>query len=83
MTDDIETRPDLNTGEAWSDIDLWDLANCVRLNDPIEEIAEFMCRSRQEIREKLTELESSGELNRWMGKAAAEVVVEPDDKADE
>ena len=82
MKNSIENQPDLNTGKAWSDMDLWDLANCVRLNDPGEEIAAFMCRSRQEIRDKIGELESPGELNRWMGKAAAEVVVEPDE-ADE
>ena len=28
---DIEARPDLNTGKAWSEIDLFDLANSFRL----------------------------------------------------
>lgn len=59
---DIEDRPDLNTGRLWSDLDLFDLANCLRLRDDIAEIAIFLCRSRREIREKIAELEKSGEL---------------------
>ena len=35
---DIEDRPDLNTGEPWSEMDLFDLANSVRLGDPIEKL---------------------------------------------
>jgi len=54
--DDIENRPDLNTGTKWSEMDLLDLGNCVRLNDSVEEIASFMCRSRREIRKKVAEL---------------------------
>jgi hypothetical protein len=50
---DIENRPDLNTGTEWSEMDLLDLANCVRLHRRVEEIATFMCRSRREVREKI------------------------------
>jgi hypothetical protein len=60
---DIEDQPNLNTGKKWDETDLLDLANCVRLNDLIEEIANFMCRSRREIREKIAELERSDELH--------------------
>ena len=68
---DIENRPDLNTGKPWSEMDLFDLANSVRLGDPIEEIAGFLCRSRREVREKIAELKQSGELARRVTEAAA------------
>jgi hypothetical protein len=70
MSDDIEIRPDLNTGEPWSEMDLFDLANSIRLGDPIEEIATFLCRSRREIREKIAELEQRGELATRIADAA-------------
>jgi len=60
-------------------MDLLDLANCIRLNDPVEEIASFICRSRREIREKIAELERSGALPGLIEKAAAEAVDEPED----
>jgi hypothetical protein len=50
--DKIENRPDLNTGKPWDDAEVLGLANCLRLKEPVEEIASFMCRSRREIREK-------------------------------
>ena len=68
---DIEDRPDLNTGKEWSEMDLFDLANSVRLNNPIEEIASFLCRSQREVREKIAELERSGELARRIEETAA------------
>jgi hypothetical protein len=68
---DIEDRPDLNTGEPWSEMDLFDLANNVRLGNPVEEIAVFLCRSRREVREKIAELEQSGELARRVAETAA------------
>jgi hypothetical protein len=68
---DIEDRPDLNTGKPWSEMDLFDLANSVRLGDPVEEIAGFMCRSRREVRDKIAELEQTGELEKRVAKAAA------------
>src|SRR5215475_10200327 len=37
--DDIENRPDINSGAAWGAMDLLDLGNCIRLEQPIEEIA--------------------------------------------
>src|SRR5215469_15901894 len=52
----------MNTGKKCSEMDLWDLANGIRLNHPIEEIASFMCRSRRELRDKIAELRRSGEL---------------------
>jgi hypothetical protein len=70
-SDDIEDRPDLNTGKPWSEMDLFDLANSVRLGDPIVEIAGFLCRSRREVRDKIAELTLSGELERRMRETAA------------
>jgi hypothetical protein len=57
---DIEDRLDLNSGKEWSEMDLFDLANSIRLKNPIEEIAQFLCRSGREVREKTAELERSG-----------------------
>jgi hypothetical protein len=70
-SDDIEDRPDLNSGKPWSEMDLFDLANGVRLSDPVEEIAGFLCRSRREVREKIAELKESGELARRVAETAA------------
>ena len=36
MNEDLENRADMNTGKKWSQMDLLDLANCIRLNDPVE-----------------------------------------------
>ena len=68
---DIDDRPDLNTGKPWSEMDLFDLANCVRLRQRVEEIAGFLRRSRREVREKIAELEQAGELERRVAEAAA------------
>jgi antirestriction protein len=57
--DDIGDR---NTGKEWSEMDFNGLANSVRLKNSIEEIATFLCRSRREVRDKIAELERSGEL---------------------
>ena len=82
MNEDLENRADMNTGKKWSQMDLLDLANGIRLNDPVEEIASFMCRSRREIREKIAGLERSGELAGLIEKAAAEAVDEPEDDSE-
>ena len=81
MNEDIENRPDMNSGEKWSEMDLLDLANCIRLNDPVERCS-FMCRSRREIREKIAELERSGKLLGLIEEAAAEAVDEPEDDSE-
>jgi hypothetical protein len=48
MNEDIENRPDMNSGEKWSEMEVLDLANCIMLDYPVEKIASFMCRSRRE-----------------------------------
>ena len=72
---DIEDRPDLNTGTPWSEVDLRDLASSIRVGDSVEETATFLCRSRREVREKIAELEQSGEL-------ARRVAASPEDAQD-
>jgi len=57
-------------------MDLFDLPNCLRLSDPIEEIASFMCRSQREVREKIAELERSGELARRVEETATNALPE-------
>jgi hypothetical protein len=61
---DIEDRPDLNTGTPWSERGLLDLASSIRVGDSVEETATFLCRSAREVRDKIAELEESGELAR-------------------
>jgi hypothetical protein len=39
MNEDLENRADMNTGKKWSQMDLLDLANCIRLNDPVEGVS--------------------------------------------
>jgi predicted transcriptional regulator len=51
-------------------MDLFDLANSVRLGDPVEEIAGFLCRSRREVRDKIAELEQTGELEKRVAETA-------------
>jgi hypothetical protein len=68
---DPDDPPNLNSGTPWAEVEVFDLANCIRLNQPIEEIANFLCRSRREVREKIAQLERSGELPRLVDKAAA------------
>jgi hypothetical protein len=67
----IEDRPDLNAGKEWSEMDLFDLANSVRLNQPVEEVAMFLCRSRLEVSNKVAELGQSGELATRIEETAA------------
>jgi hypothetical protein len=68
---DIDDRLDVNIGKEWSEMDLFDLANSVRLKNSIEEIAMFLCRSWREVRDKIAELEGSGELARRIEETAA------------
>jgi len=68
---DIKDRLDLNAGKGWSEMDVFDLANSVRLKNPIEEIAMFLCRSQREVREKIADMEPSGELARRVEETAA------------
>jgi ubiquinone biosynthesis protein UbiJ len=46
----------VNTGKAWSEMDIADLANALTRGTPIEEIADFLCRDVDEVREKVAAL---------------------------
>jgi hypothetical protein len=46
----------LNGGKPWSDMDLADLAQSLTWGAPIEEIAVFLCRDVDEVREKIAAL---------------------------
>jgi hypothetical protein len=59
-------RPNLNTGTPWSEMDIFELRNSLEHGDPPEKVADFLSRTRSEIREKMAELglaaTSPGEL---------------------
>jgi hypothetical protein len=46
----------LNSGKAWSEMDLWDLRNSVSHGRTAKEVADFLCRNIEEVREKIAEL---------------------------
>lgn len=48
--------PNLNTGEPWSALDDRDLRWCVHDGQLIEEIADFLCRTEEEVRTRIEEL---------------------------
>ena len=70
------TTPALKAGcwggprSTWQEMDLFDLANCIRIGDPVEEIADFLCRPVSEVHAKIVELERSGELARRIAETA-------------
>ena len=49
-------EPNLNNGKPWSEMDVADLTNCIRRNEPIGRVAAFLCRTKGEVREKAAEL---------------------------
>ena len=48
--------PNINSGKPWSEMDLADLADCLKLGEPVEQIADFLCRDAEEIEAKMAEL---------------------------
>jgi hypothetical protein len=52
-------RPNLNEGKPWSEMDLADLRNSLAHGRSIEDIADFLCRSVEEVRVKVAELKLS------------------------
>jgi hypothetical protein len=51
--------PNLNEGKPWSEMDLTDLKNAIAFGRSVADIADFLCRSEDEVREKIAELEKS------------------------
>ena len=49
----------VNDGKPWSEMDLFDLKNSLAQGTLVEEIADFLCRSEQEVCQKIAELERS------------------------
>jgi len=56
MTSDPTDPPNLNTGTPWSELSDEDLRWCVNDRQSVEEIADFLCRTKAEVRERLAEL---------------------------
>jgi hypothetical protein len=47
---DIDDRPHLNAGNEWSEMDLFDIANSVRLKRPVEAIGDVPAPVRRAVR---------------------------------
>jgi hypothetical protein len=52
-------KPNLNEGKPWSDMDLVDLRNSLAMDSSVAYIADFLCRSEKEVREKIAELKAA------------------------
>lgn len=50
------TRPDPHTRRPWSGMELLDLQISIDGRQSVEWIADYMCRSRSEVRRKLREI---------------------------
>jgi hypothetical protein len=46
----------LNSGKPWSQMALYDLRYWLKHGDSVEQVAEFLCRDVNEVREKMVEL---------------------------
>jgi hypothetical protein len=45
--------PNVNSGKPWSQVDLADLAYCLDADWSIADIANFLCRDRDEVQAKI------------------------------
>jgi hypothetical protein len=54
-----DREPNLNEGKPWSEMDLVDLRNAIGFGRSVEDIADFLCRSEHEVRQKIAELEAN------------------------
>jgi hypothetical protein len=45
-----------NSGQPWSEMDLWDLRNSLSHGRTADEVAEFLCRDTDEVRQKMAQL---------------------------
>jgi hypothetical protein len=50
------SKPNLNTGKAWSQMDVDDLTNANRYGSDVTAIADFLCRNQTEVYVKAKEL---------------------------
>ena len=58
---DDPIMPHLNSGKNWSEMDLQDLRDGLRLRSPMQELAEFLMRDIEEVRAKAAELQAEQE----------------------
>jgi len=54
--DDNADAPNVNTGKPWSSIEVTDLERCMKSGFSVDQAADFLCRTPQEIRSKALEL---------------------------
>ena len=54
MADD--DPPNLNTGTPWTETQIRDRKWCIEHREPVEYIADSLCRQQAEVREKMAEL---------------------------
>ena len=47
--------PNLNSGKNWSEMDLQDLRDGLRLRSPLQELADFLMRDVEEVEAKAAE----------------------------
>lgn len=73
----IEDR--LDSGKEWSEMDLCDLAITVRMDNSVEFIASFLRRSPREVRDKIADLERSGDLKRLIQRISAFIAIDEDE----
>ena len=50
--------PNLNSGEPWSEMDLEDLHHGLQIGTSVEELADFLCRDVEEVRQKIAEAQA-------------------------
>lgn len=67
MPESRRDPPNLNTGEPWSEMSLSDIRWQVEHGRPVAEIADFLCRTRREMRDKIAELGLADEHRRRSG----------------
>jgi hypothetical protein len=56
---DLSEKPNLNTGNPWSAWDDQDIRSGLDHNRSIEEMANFLCRTPSEIRQRIREIEEA------------------------
>jgi hypothetical protein len=54
--------PDVDSGKEWSEMDLAELRICLRLGQPIEEIAQRVCRDVEEVAQKIKAVKEAEEV---------------------
>jgi hypothetical protein len=57
-------EPNLNQGKPWSEMDFVDLRNSLAFGRSVQDITDFLCRSQEEVREKIAELDAAKDSGR-------------------